>query len=202
MRFVNPFSHIMSIFLRATASPPLPPAMNARPPLSLPPPRPGQGHAPVRTTCVGTSPTRTHLSPCQGHAHVPDADRPQNRPCRGQRTKPSLTGTNTQSRPRQGRTRNPVPNRDKKAPRPHHGRGKQLSDDNDLIFRCGELFDFYNSFLSRWDGYYHFDNGFLLRLDGFFDFCNDLLSRWDAHCNFATAFFRVEILTAILQQSF
>ena len=157
MRFVNPFLHSMSIFLRADGTAPLPPAMNALLPLFLPPPRPGQGHAPVCTTCTGTPPPRTRIRPCQGHAHVPAADRPQNRPCRGQHTKQSLTGTNMQSRPQQGQHAIPsqagtkhhtVRDRDKKAPRPRHGRGKQLSDDNDLIFRCGELFEFCNGFLS------------------------------------------------------
>ncbi|MDE6705461.1 MAG: hypothetical protein K2J81_06105 [Treponemataceae bacterium] len=77
-----------------------------------------------------------------------------------------------------------------------------MSDDNDLIFRCGELFEFCKGFLSHWDGYYHFDNGLLLRLDGFFDFCNGFLSRWGGLAAFATTFFRVGTLTAVLQQSF
>ena len=74
MRFVNPFSHIMSIFLQTDGIAPLPPAMNARSPLFLPPPRPNQEHAHIRTTCAGISPPRTRLSPCQEHAHVTDRD--------------------------------------------------------------------------------------------------------------------------------
>ena len=171
--------------------------MNARPPLPLPPPRPGQEHTPVRTTCAGTPPTRTRLRPCQGHAHVPDADCPQNRPCRGQHTKQSLTGTNMQSRPWQGQHAKQSPagtkhhtvrSRNKKATRPRHGRGKQLSDDNDLIFRCGEIF--------------YFCNGFLSRCDELFDFYKGFLSRWSGLAAFATTFFRVGTLIAVLQQSF
>ncbi|MBD5426410.1 MAG: hypothetical protein HDR38_02495 [Treponema sp.] len=85
-----------------------------------------------------------------------------------------------------GTTRKTVPDRDKKATRPRHGRGKQLSDDNDLIFRCGKLFEFCKGFLSHWDGYYHFDNGLLLRSDDF--------------SAFATTFFRVGMLIATLQR--
>ena len=172
------FRILCRFFLRTDGIAPLPPAMNARPPLPLPLPRPGQEHAPVRTTYTGISPPRTRLSPCQGHAHVTDADHPQNSPRQGQHAIPSVAGTKHHT----------VRSRNKKATRPRHGRGKQLSDDNDLIFRCGEIF--------------YFCNGFLSRCDELFDFYKGFLSRWSGLAAFATTFFRVGTLIAVLQQSF
>ena len=129
MRFVNPFSRIMSIFLQTTASP------RSLPPRTPDRPCPCRPRVPVKDTPLSAPRAREH--PRHERTLVPASDMPASPPRTARKTVPdrdehaipSPTGTTHKTVPGRdehaipsvpGTKHHIVPGRDKKAPRPQH----------------------------------------------------------------------------------